>query len=220
MTIIRFDSLESTNKYCEALVLSQVGDFTCYWALEQTAGIGQRGNHWHSSSGKNLTFSLVLHPIFLPADRQFKLTQALSLALVDFLSIFNFQFSIQIKWPNDIYVGDKKICGVLIENRIHGRRIKDCIIGIGLNINQTTFRSDAPNPVSIKQIEEMVNNIETKIQSSLDREITTMQIGELAMEEIKKVDEVSYVRFASVYRQFKDINTFMEELNKLLTEKK
>lgn len=82
------------------------------------------------------------------------------------------------------------------------------------------LRACEKRPVSIKQIEEMVNNIEAKIQSSLDREITTMQIGELAMEEIKKVDEVSYVRFASVYRQFKDINTFMEELNKLLTEKK
>ena len=75
-------------------------------------------------------------------------------------------------------------------------------------------------PVSIQQIETMVNTIESKIQSALEREITTAQIGELAMEEIKKVDEVSYVRFASVYRQFKDINTFMEELNKLLTEKK
>ena len=81
------------------------------------------------------------------------------------------------------------------------------------------LRACEKRPVSLTQIEEMVNNIEARIQSSLDREITTMQIGELAMEEIKKVDEVSYVRFASVYRQFKDINTFMEELNKLLTEK-
>ena len=74
------------------------------------------------------------------------------------------------------------------------------------------LRACEKRPVSLTQIEEMVDNIEAKIQSSLDREITTMQIGELAMEEIKKVDEVSYVRFASVYRQFKDINTFMEEL--------
>lgn len=81
------------------------------------------------------------------------------------------------------------------------------------------LRACEKRPVSIQQIESMVNSIETKIQSSLEREITTSQIGELAMEEIKKVDEVSYVRFASVYRQFKDINTFMEELNKLLTEK-
>ena len=90
MRIEKFDSLESTNKYCEALDLAEVGDFTCFWALEQTAGIGQRGNHWVSESGQNLTFSLVLHPTFLPADRQFKLTETLSLALVDFLSTFHF----------------------------------------------------------------------------------------------------------------------------------
>lgn len=82
------------------------------------------------------------------------------------------------------------------------------------------LRACEKRPVSLEQIESMVNAIESKIQSSLEREVTTTQIGELAMEEIKKVDEVSYVRFASVYRQFKDINTFMEELNKLLTEKK
>ena len=82
------------------------------------------------------------------------------------------------------------------------------------------LRACEKRPVSIQQIETMVNTIESKIQSALEREITTAQIGELAMEEIKKVDEVSYVRFASVYRQFKDINTFLEELNKLLTEKK
>ena len=81
------------------------------------------------------------------------------------------------------------------------------------------LRACEKRPVSLKQIEGMVDRIEAKLQSMLDREITTMQIGELAMEELKSVDEVSYVRFASVYRQFKDINTFMEELNKLLKEK-
>ena len=81
------------------------------------------------------------------------------------------------------------------------------------------LRACEKRPVSLTQIEEMVDRIEAKLQSMLDREITTRQIGELAMEELKTVDEVSYVRFASVYRQFKDINTFLEELNKLLTEK-
>lgn len=82
------------------------------------------------------------------------------------------------------------------------------------------LRACEKRPVSIEQIENIVNNIEATLQSSLEREITTKQIGELAMEQLKEIDEVSYVRFASVYRQFKDINTFMEELNKLLTEKK
>ena len=81
------------------------------------------------------------------------------------------------------------------------------------------LRACEKRPVSLSQIEKIVDNIEAKLQSSLDREVTSFTIGELAMEQLKPVDEVSYVRFASVYRQFKDINTFMEELNKLLTEK-
>lgn len=81
------------------------------------------------------------------------------------------------------------------------------------------LRACEKRPVSIQQIENIVNHIESQLQSSIDREITTQQIGELAMEELKSIDEVSYVRFASVYRQFKDINTFMEELNKLLKDK-
>ncbi|MCH5300999.1 MAG: transcriptional repressor NrdR [Ruminococcus sp.] len=81
------------------------------------------------------------------------------------------------------------------------------------------LKSCEKRPVSLAQIETMADNIETRLQSSLDREITSNAIGELAMEQLKAVDEVSYVRFASVYRQFKDINTFMEELNKLLSEK-
>ena len=81
------------------------------------------------------------------------------------------------------------------------------------------LRACEKRPVSIDQIEGMVDNIETQLQQSLDREVTSMAIGELTMEQLKSVDEVAYVRFASVYRQFKDINTFMDELNKLLKEK-
>lgn len=82
------------------------------------------------------------------------------------------------------------------------------------------LRACEKRPVSLEQIDNIVDSIEGKLQSSVDREVTSMKIGELAMERIKEIDEVSYVRFASVYRQFKDINTFMDELNKLLTEKK
>lgn len=81
------------------------------------------------------------------------------------------------------------------------------------------LRACEKRPVSLEQIDKIVDSIEAKLQSSVDREVTSMKIGELAMEQIKDIDEVSYVRFASVYRQFKDINTFMDELNKLLTEK-
>ena len=147
--IHKLDSVESTNRYCEALDLLQVGDFTCYWAIEQTAGIGQRGNHWESAPGKNLTLSLVLHPSFLPADRQFRLTQALSLALVDFLSPFNSHLSPSIKWPNDIYVGGKKICGTLVSTRLAGNHITSAVCGIGLNVNQVVFPDWVPDPTSL-----------------------------------------------------------------------
>lgn len=156
--IHRLDSVESTNKYCEALDLMQVGDFTCFLALEQTAGVGQRGNHWEAEAGKNITFSLVLHPTFLAADRQFRLTEALSLAIVDFLSPFSTPHTPTIKWPNDIYVDGKKICGTLVSNRVtvqpitHSDNlaiISSAVCGIGLNVNQTAFPDWVPNPTSI-----------------------------------------------------------------------
>jgi BirA family biotin operon repressor/biotin-[acetyl-CoA-carboxylase] ligase len=164
LKIEKFDSLESTNKYCEALDLAQVEDFTCYWALEQTAGIGQRGNHWHSAPKQNLTFSLVLHPTFLPADRQFKLTETLSLAICDCIKdLMDFKDpkdlkDLKVKWPNDIYVGNKKICGTLVSTRITTQAIKQtnnqaiissAICGIGLNVNQTSFPAWVPNPTSL-----------------------------------------------------------------------
>lgn len=148
MRIMHFDSLESTNKYCEALDLLQVEDFTCYWAWEQTAGIGQRGNHWESATGQNLTFSLVLHPTFLPADHQFKLTEALSLGVVDFLKDFKDSKDL-IKWPNDIYVAGRKICGILVSTRLVGNTIATAICGIGLNVNQRDFPDWVPNPTSL-----------------------------------------------------------------------
>ncbi len=82
------------------------------------------------------------------------------------------------------------------------------------------LRACEKRQVSLEQIENVVDEIEANLQSSVDREVTSMAIGELTMEQLKKIDEVAYVRFASVYRQFKDINTFLDELNKLLTEKK
>ncbi len=152
MTILRFDTLESTNKYCEALDLAEVGDFTCYWALAQTAGIGQRGNCWHSAPGQNLTFSLVLHPDFLPADRQFRLTQALALAVCDTLGIQNSEFKPHIKWPNDIYIAGRKVCGTLVSTRLQGTAIAAAVCGIGLNVNEVDFPSWLPNPISLRQL--------------------------------------------------------------------
>ena len=174
--IHRLGSVESTNKYCEALDLMQVGDFTCFWASEQTAGIGQRGNHWESAPGENLTFSMVLHPTFMSADRQFRLTEAISLAIVDFLSPFTSHITPTIKWPNDIYVGGKKICGTLISNRVtiqaitHSDNlaiISSAVCGIGLNVNQTAFPDWVPNPISLGMLTGRLYDLEPLLMQLL-----------------------------------------------------
>ena len=116
----------------------------------QRSGRGQRGNSWESEPFKNLTFSLLLRPEHIPANRQFLLSEIVSLATVDVLNRYATGFS--IKWPNDIYWHDKKIAGILIENVLSGSTFSRAIIGMGLNINQKNFYSDAPNPVSLKQI--------------------------------------------------------------------
>ncbi len=104
---------------------------------EQTQGRGQMGNTWESEPKKNLTFSIIFKPGFLPVAEQFRLTQAISLGILDALNPFASEFS--IKWPNDIYHGTKKIGGILIQNVLSGKKIEYSIAGIGLNVNQRIF---------------------------------------------------------------------------------
>ena len=116
----------------------------------QTAGRGCGTNTWESERGQNLLFSILLHPKSIPASRQFHISMAISLAICEALGQQIGDLS--IKWPNDIYWRNAKIAGILIENTLKGTVIKDCIIGIGLNVNQRVFHSNAPNPVSLWQI--------------------------------------------------------------------
>ena len=166
-------SVDSTNRYCEALDLAMVEDFTCYWAVEQTAGIGQRGNHWASAPGENLTFSLVLKPTWLPASQQFRLTEALSLGVVDCLNgLKGFKgtkgLKAIVKWPNDIYVGGKKICGMLVNNRLAGESITASVCGIGLNVNQSRFPDWVPNPTSLSLLTGERHDLEPLLQRLLE----------------------------------------------------
>ncbi|MBQ7711069.1 MAG: biotin--[Bacteroidales bacterium] len=147
--LLQFDSLESTNKYCELLDLSEVEEFTVVWALEQTAGIGQRGNRWESEPDANLTVSIILKPTFLRADDTFRVTQVVALGISDLLMELLPQHNIHIKWPNDILVDGHKICGTLIASTLQGDHIATAICGIGLNVNQTLFPDWVPNPTSI-----------------------------------------------------------------------
>ena len=139
----------------------------CVVAEYQTAGKGCGSNSWESERGKNLTFSMLIHPEALPANAQFRITEVVSVALCETLESY-INNKVEIKWPNDIYVGDRKICGILIENRLQGSTIKDAIIGIGLNVNQRVFLSDAPNPVSLYQLTGQETNRDTLLNRFLE----------------------------------------------------
>jgi BirA family transcriptional regulator, biotin operon repressor / biotin---[acetyl-CoA-carboxylase] ligase len=132
-------SCHSTNDVAAQMIQENtVFDGTVVVTDCQTAGRGQRGNTWQSVSAQNLTFSLVLHPSFMQASNQFQLNIAISLGVYDFLAGYMGD-AVKVKWPNDMYVFDRKIGGILIENTLQGSRIGHSIVGIGLNINQPNF---------------------------------------------------------------------------------
>lgn len=169
--LIHISETNSTNNYLQAYCSKQdVEEFTTVVADFQTSGRGQRGNSWESEPYKNLLFSFVFFPDFLEARRQFLISQIVALAIKEELDTYTTDIS--IKWPNDIYWKEKKICGMLIENDLMGRNISQSIAGIGININQEAFHSVAPNPVSLRQITgkqydifEILKNIMLRIQS-------------------------------------------------------
>ena len=141
-------------------------NLTSVYSSFQTDGRGQRGNKWESEDGKNLLFSFVIFPNGLPAREHFILLQITALALYDTLSLYT--EGISIKWPNDIYWEDKKICGTLIENDLSGMNIERSISGTGVNLNQKVFRSNAPNPVSLSQITGEEYDIEAVLHNIMD----------------------------------------------------
>ncbi len=149
--IIRLKETTSTNSYLRELVEKEhMAEGSVVVADYQTAGRGQTGNTWESEEGKNLMFSVVLYPDFLPANRQFLISQITALSVKETLD--EYVEDVTVKWPNDIYRRNGKICGMLIENDLSGKELRLSVLGIGININQRVFRSDAPNPVSPAQI--------------------------------------------------------------------
>lgn len=151
--IIHLVETDSTNTYLSnnAGKLPQGSVVTADF---QKNGRGQGANRWESNKGENLTFSIIFNPLSLKAVQQFYISKAISLAVSDYISLYTDKVS--IKWPNDIYVEDRKIAGILIENSIEKDNIKQSIAGIGINLNQKSFHSDAPNPVSLNQITQSV----------------------------------------------------------------
>lgn len=181
LNLIAHDELDSTNTYLrEEKQRKQFPEFTYVTANYQRAGKGQRGNSWESAPHSNLMFSVLLRPECLPMKQHFILSELVSLALLKTLAKYSKHFS--IKWPNDLYWKDYKIAGILIENDIEGLSLKESVIGIGLNVNQKEFLSDAPNPISLFQILQKEIDRNTLLQefhNHLSEEYHRLACGEL-----------------------------------------
>jgi len=152
--LVQLDVVDSTNSYCtEMLRVAKPVEGTVVIANEQNGGRGQRGNIWQAEPGKNLTLSFIFYPGFLDPAQQFVLNKISSLAVAATVSKLLTDTVdaplVSIKWPNDVYVGEKKIAGILIENSLNGSSIASSIIGIGLNVNQLEFGQAAPRATSL-----------------------------------------------------------------------
>jgi BirA family transcriptional regulator, biotin operon repressor / biotin---[acetyl-CoA-carboxylase] ligase len=179
--LIELDAVDSTNLFAGRLLKSgSVAEGTIIFAREQTSGRGQGENRWESEPGKNATFSLVLFPAFLPPGDQFSLNKAIVLGILDFLHASQPDLRSSVKWPNDIYAGERKIGGVLIENTICGTLFESSVAGIGFNVNQVAFEPGLPNPVSLRQItgrEYTVKDLLEQIVSCIDRRYEQLKKG-------------------------------------------
>ena len=184
--ITHIDETDSTNRWLRNCTggQSSCAIHEVVWADYQTAGRGQGTNTWESERGKNLTFSILLHPVDLPANRQFLLSMQVSLAICEALGEHIGDLS--IKWPNDIYWRNAKIAGILIENSLQGSVIRDSIVGVGLNVNQRQFMSDAPNPISLWQIcehetdrEQLLKDILAALDRLLGQEVREQYLAML-----------------------------------------
>ena len=161
--IIHLDETDSTN-----CLLKEHGEGDMVvWADYQTAGRGCGTNTWESERGKNLLFSVLLHPQNLHASHQFLISAMVSVALCEILEKRLNGQRVEIKWPNDIYVNGRKIAGILIENTLQGNTVKNSIVGVGLNVNQKDFKGDAPNPVSLFHLTGQETNRETLLHECL-----------------------------------------------------
>lgn len=191
---VAIEETDSTNRYClqqlDVTAEPPGTRLTVVSAEYQLAGRGQGANTWESERGQNLLFSILCHPTWVPVSGQFILSEAIALALRDVLSTLI--DPVTIKWPNDIYWNDRKIGGILIENRLGEGRIKDCVIGVGLDVNQRVFHSDAPNPVSLYQI----------LGHDTDRQPLLVQVVERFDHYYRAIENGDYATIAAGYMSY------------------
>lgn len=200
MKIIKLENIGSTNLYSQDLLSAgKVMETTVVYSLSQTKGRGMGKNVWLSEDNKNLLFSLIVFPD-LKAESHFSLSMIVSLAIWEYLILKGVEA--KIKWPNDIWVQNKKLAGILIENSIMGDRIKSSIIGVGLNLNQTDFPAEIPNPVSLSQLTNKAYNIDNEI-------VTISNLINNAIASLSKSDFLSIRKnYLSKLYRFNELSEF------------
>ncbi len=169
-----------------------VAEGTLVITSNQFSGRGQRGNQWISEPGKNLTFSLILKPTFLKPDQQFRLTQVVSLAVADYAR-GRTHHDVKIKWPNDVLINNRKVCGILIENSISGETIQTSIVGVGININQIEFQGN--NGTSLKN----ETGLDFDLQHELNELLHCMEVRYLQLRD-GKIEKLSAEYLQRLYR--------------------
>lgn len=195
--VLKLQSLASTNEFLQKEIKNgaNLAEGFVVVARNQYEGKGLDKNKWESAPGMNLILSAYLKPNFIAAQDQFLLNKLVSLSVLDFINSISAKTSNKIKWPNDIYINDQKVSGILINNTIGGSEIMYSVIGVGININQVAFESDAPNPVSLKQIQNLDLNLDKCLNSFLI--FFNRRYMQLRNREIQKIDE-DYLK--SLYR--------------------
>lgn len=186
--------VDSTNRYVSSLPETDRLEGLLVAANFQHEGKGQRGNTWESNPDENLTFSVLLKPTFLKVQQQFLLSKAVAIAICQVLEVA--VGNVRIKWPNDIYVGNRKIAGILIENSIQAHYIEQAIVGIGVNVNQRVFSEDVPNPTSIA----IETNIFSDIETILDKICESIAVSYKLLGE-GKYEVISDSYFNLLYRR-------------------
>jgi len=201
--LIFLKNLPSTNAHAAQLLKTEkLPEGTIIYTNFQTSGRGQRGNKWESEEGKNLLISIVLYPSMNNPTRQFLISMTFSLGICDFLK--RYIPSCSIKWPNDIYVSNDKIAGILIENSIMEDKIENSIAGIGLNINQVKFSGNSPNPVSLSQLTGLSYELSTclnQLASDLDKRYQQLLTQDFSL--IKK-DYISRLYRLNEWSEYRD----------------
>ena len=209
----RSSSIGSTNTYLREL---NGGDpafaYEVAVASFQTAGRGQKGNSWESEAGKNLLFSILAHPNNIKVQEQFYISQTIALAVSDsVMAAVGPQYAgdVSVKWSNDVYWKDFKMAGILIENTLQGSNILDTVVGVGLDVNQEVFVSDAPNPISLKNITGQDYDINALLNDIINHFIGYM---ELPAERRAEVDRLYCDRLyrREGYHKFRDENGIFE----------